>query len=113
MGQDTIISRTITLLKQAIAATGHLSLLGIAVGVPGLVNQQDGALLFAPNLGWRDVLLRAILYQEFQIPIFVNNAANNTSNACIIIIIIIGGGVATVYQPVLAQPNRVSRSIIL
>jgi len=53
------IDRTLALLRQAISAgrDAYGSLLGLAVGVPGLVDQTTGVLLFAPNLGWRDVPL--------------------------------------------------------
>lgn len=52
-------------------------LLGIAVGVPGLVKQVDGTLLFAPNLRWRDVPIGAMLRQAFPgVAVFVDNEAN-------------------------------------
>lgn len=78
MSQPTILDRVLALLRQA-ADVGHRShgnLLGLAVGVPGLVDQATGTLLFAPNLGWRDVPLRAILRASFDIPVFVDNEAN-------------------------------------
>jgi glucokinase-like ROK family protein len=50
--------------------------LGVAVGVPGLVDQATGALLFAPNLGWKDVPVRTILQRAFDAPVFVDNEAN-------------------------------------
>jgi len=78
MSQPTILDRVLALLRQA-AEVGHRShgnLLGLAVGVPGLVDQATGTLLFAPNLGWRDVPLRAILQASFDIPVFVDNEAN-------------------------------------
>lgn len=78
MGQQAIVERAIVLLQQAasqgLAACGPL--LGIAVGVPGLVDQATGTLLFAPNLGWRDVPLRSIVQRAFDAPVFVDNEAN-------------------------------------
>jgi glucokinase-like ROK family protein len=51
--------------------------MGIAVGVPGMVDHSTGTLRFAPNLKWRDVPLRRILEQaNFGVPIFVDNEAN-------------------------------------
>ncbi len=50
--------------------------LGLAVGVPGLIDQATGDLLFAPNLRWRNVPLGAILREAFDLPLFVNNEAN-------------------------------------
>jgi glucokinase-like ROK family protein len=40
------------------------------------VDQATGALLFAPNLGWKDLPVRAILQEAFNAPIFVDNEAN-------------------------------------
>jgi glucokinase-like ROK family protein len=50
--------------------------LGLALGVPGLVDHGNGKLLFAPNLRWNDVPLRDILRPEFSAPIFVDNEGN-------------------------------------
>ena len=52
-------------------------ILGLAVGMPGLVDFAEGTLLFAPNLAWRDVPIKAHLEKHFtDIPIFVDNEAN-------------------------------------
>jgi glucokinase-like ROK family protein len=77
IGQDVILDRTLALLHQAVEV-GYpicVKLLGIAVGVHGLVNQASGALLFAPNLGWKDLPIRAILQDKFEAPLFVDNEA--------------------------------------
>jgi glucokinase-like ROK family protein len=76
--QIEIISETEKLIDQAIsfAEEKHLRLLGMGLGVPGLVNVQKGELLFAPNLGWRDVPLRLMWSQRFNLPLYVENEAN-------------------------------------
>ena len=51
-------------------------LFGIGVGLPGLVDQRKGNLLFAPNLHWYDVPIRPIIEQEFSVPVYVDNEAN-------------------------------------
>jgi predicted NBD/HSP70 family sugar kinase len=56
--------------------------LGIGVGVPGTVDVRDGALRFAPNLGWHDVDLGARLREALraegsgQLPLQLLNEAN-------------------------------------
>ncbi|WHY18807.1 ROK family transcriptional regulator [Paenibacillus sp. G2S3] len=50
-------------------------IVGIGVGVPGMVD-EDGVVLFAPNLGWEMVDLRAILEAEFSVPVTIDNEAN-------------------------------------
>jgi glucokinase-like ROK family protein len=66
------------LIEEAIGAvpsTG-LGLLGIGVGVHGLVEHPRGLLVFAPNLGWRDVPVADLLGPRFSVPILVDNEAN-------------------------------------
>ena len=53
-----------------------LGLLGIGVGVPGLVDEAQSRLLFAPNLKWADVPIRDWLHRQFGVPILVANEAN-------------------------------------
>lgn len=76
--QIAVISKVEELVDRAIAFADsrQLRLLGIGLGVPGLVNVQNGELLFAPNLGWQDVPLRMMFSQKFHIPIYVENEAN-------------------------------------
>jgi glucokinase-like ROK family protein len=50
--------------------------LGLAVGVAGVVDTTTGVLLFAPNLGWRNVPLHDLLRRSFDAPITVANEAN-------------------------------------
>ncbi len=51
-------------------------LFGIGVGVPGLVDQATGTLLFAPNLGWTNVPLRDLWQPRFGTRVVVANEAN-------------------------------------
>jgi len=53
-----------------------LGLRGIGVGIPGLVDFDQGVLLYAPNLGWRDVRIREWLEERFAVPVKVDNEAN-------------------------------------
>jgi glucokinase-like ROK family protein len=78
MGQQTILDRVLALLSEAThsASLAEGPLLGIAVGVPGLVDQETGSVLFAPNLGWMDVPLRSLLRERFGAPAYVDNEAN-------------------------------------
>jgi predicted NBD/HSP70 family sugar kinase len=49
---------------------------GIGIGVPGMVD-SDGTVVFAPNLGWTHVDLRAAVQVHYpHIPIFLDNEAN-------------------------------------
>jgi glucokinase-like ROK family protein len=78
IGQRAILDRALAILHQAIEVGCPVcgTLLGVAVGVHGLVDQATGTLLFAPNLGWKDLPVRAILQESFNAPLFVDNEAN-------------------------------------
>lgn len=78
MSQRVILDHVLALLHSALEEGEKTAgrLLGLAVGVPGLVDQETGMLLFAPNLGLRDVPLRAILEEEFNCLVFVENEAS-------------------------------------
>ena len=76
--QHEIIEQVLVLLKHAVSenASARGSLLGVAAGVPGLVDYATGTVLFAPNLRWKNAELGKILQKEFNVPIFVDNEAN-------------------------------------
>ena len=46
---------------------------GVGVGAPGAVNTAEGRVIFAPNLGWKDVALKKLLEKELDLPVFVDN----------------------------------------
>jgi glucokinase-like ROK family protein len=78
LGQHVILDRALAILNQAIevGSTACGKLLGLSVGVPGLVNQVTESLLFAPNLGWRNLPIRDIIQESINVPLFVDNEAN-------------------------------------
>ena len=55
-----MLNRAVALLRQAVRHSEQqcTRLLGIGVTIPGLVDVESGAVIYAPNLGWRDVPLR-------------------------------------------------------
>lgn len=48
---------------------------GIGVGVPGIV-EKDGNILLAPNLNWRNINLKEVLEEKYNLPIIIENEAN-------------------------------------
>jgi len=77
LGQQEILANSFKVLEEAcIQANQHPgNLLGIGLGVPGLVDHNSGTLLFAPNLNWRDVPIRKMVEERFNIPVYVENEA--------------------------------------
>jgi predicted NBD/HSP70 family sugar kinase len=52
-------------------------LLAIGAGAPGVVNEETGVVVVAPNLqDWHDVPMRDILQDAFNAPVFVENDVN-------------------------------------
>jgi glucokinase-like ROK family protein len=76
--QTDIINQAEKYVDQAllIAKEKGLRPLGIGVGLPGLVNTQQGNLIVAPNLHWKNIPLRLIWNQRFHLPIYIENEAN-------------------------------------
>lgn len=76
--QTSILDRAAEMTAQAIdeGLQQGLRPLGIGIGAPGLVDIQQGKLIFAPNLRWINVPLRLIWSQRFDLPVFVENEAN-------------------------------------
>lgn len=74
---EFLLGETIKLLKEArrIGEQKCGALQGIAVGIPGLIDQKSGMLLFAPNLKWRNVEILSFLQKHFDTAIFIDNEA--------------------------------------
>jgi predicted NBD/HSP70 family sugar kinase len=53
---------------------GPLSVVGIGLVVPGMVDRQTGRVLHAPQLGWRDVDVREALAAATGLPVHIENA---------------------------------------
>ncbi|MBL9173820.1 MAG: ROK family protein [Verrucomicrobiales bacterium] len=48
----------------------------VGIGAPGAVNPENGEVIFAPNLEWRDAPLKKELEKRLDIPVFVENDCN-------------------------------------
>ena len=49
---------------------------GIGLGAPGAVDYDEGRVIFAPNLGWENVLLKKELEKKLGVPVFLENDTN-------------------------------------
>jgi glucokinase-like ROK family protein len=79
--QTSLLEKSEALISEALECGQSLGLppLGIGVGVPGLADTLQGKLIFAPNLHWKEIPIRAILSNRFQLPVFVENEAHNAA----------------------------------
>lgn len=57
------------------APDSEYGIVGIGIGVPGIVDDQ-GTILFAPNMKWRHVELKRLLEERFKVPVTIDNEAN-------------------------------------
>jgi len=73
-GPDRIIERMIGLIREVWPANGPINHIGVAA--PGPLDPFTGVVLSPPNLGWRNVPLRAMLADAFGVPVTVGNDAN-------------------------------------
>jgi len=46
---------------------------GVGIGAPGAVDIEEGRVIFAPNLSWKDVPLKKLLEKELNLPVFLEN----------------------------------------
>jgi predicted NBD/HSP70 family sugar kinase len=69
-----IVKQTISFLITS-KPDSHYGVIGIGVAVPGIVN-NDGEVLLAPNLDWKDINLKRNLEKEFNLPVIIENEAN-------------------------------------
>ncbi len=74
-GPDAVIERIARCVQDAVdeADLSLKQLRGIGVGAPGAVDAETGSVIFAPNLGWRDVPLKKELEKHLGVPVFVGN----------------------------------------
>lgn len=78
-GKEATIKKIIEAIHKNIVQSSVApdNIIGIGIGAPGPLDIKRGIINFAPNLpGWRDVPLRKILEDEFNIKVVLENDAN-------------------------------------
>ena len=74
---STKVDDTLNLIKEVIKELGYDDVEGIGIGVPGLVDRENGIVYDLQNIpAWTEVKLKSLLQAEFNIPVFVDNDAN-------------------------------------
>jgi glucokinase len=74
-GQDQVIDRVARCVQDAVDECDLSMKLvrGVGIGAPGAVETQEGRVIFAPNLGWKDIPLKKALEKRLDVPVFVEN----------------------------------------
>lgn len=73
---DEFIAELCARLNNLISAHPEISYEGIGISLPGRIDSQSQKLVFAPNLGWRDVDLKTPLESATGLQVELENAAN-------------------------------------
>ncbi len=71
---EEAIERAVCDLVRRLAAEHDVSAVG--VGAAGYVDKSRSTVMFAPNIAWRDVALRAELERDLGLPVVIENDAN-------------------------------------
>ncbi len=71
------IAELVPRVKKLMSARAGLTCEGIGVSLPGRVDLVSKRLVFAPNLGWKDVDLKTPLEKATKLPVELENAANS------------------------------------
>lgn len=70
-GVDRICQMVEKLCDEGKIARSELA--GVGIGIPGPIDMEQGVILGAPNLGWRDVPLKTLLEKRLGCPVAVCN----------------------------------------
>jgi len=77
-GPDAAINNVLSAMEE-IMASGKISssqLLGVGIAVAGIIDGNNGKVIFSPNLpGWHEVPLGDIVQQRFGAPLYMGNDA--------------------------------------
>jgi glucokinase len=74
-GADAVIERIARCVLDAIdeCDLSPKQVCGVGIGAPGAVDQEHGEVVFAPNLGWKNVPLVKDLEKRLDLPVFLEN----------------------------------------
>ena len=81
-GSESIVDRMVEMIETCIAVTcaeagitrAHFA--GVGVGAPGPLDRERGVVVVAPNLGWQDFPLRALIADRVGLEATLDNDAN-------------------------------------
>jgi len=77
-GHEAVIERIVRCVLDAIDECDLKpdQIKGVGVGAPGAVDSENGRVIFAHNLEWKDVALKKALEKQLGVPVFLENDCN-------------------------------------
>lgn len=73
---EALVSALTDRMRKLMSAHSKKTFEAIGISLPGRVDRKTEALVFAPNLGWRNVDIKGPLEKAIRLPVSVENAAN-------------------------------------
>lgn len=77
---ETALERVFQLIDGLVGATER-PIVGIGIGAPGLADTDDGTVLQAVHLDWRDLPLGRLVRERYSLPVYVANDSQATALA--------------------------------
>ncbi|WP_124728358.1 ROK family glucokinase [Staphylospora marina] len=77
-GPDGVLGRMVRHARELAEEAGvpWKAVKGVGVGLPGFLDIPGGVVKHLTNLGWKDVPIRALLEEAWQVPVMIENDAN-------------------------------------
>ncbi len=77
-GPDAVIERIAHCVQDAVdeCDLNLKQVKGVGIGAPGSVDAENGKVMFAGNLGWKDIALKKDLEKQLDLPVFLQNDCN-------------------------------------
>jgi len=77
-GHEAVIERVVRCVLDAVDECDLKpdQIKGVGVGAPGAVDSENGRVIFAPNLEWKDVGLKKALEKQLGVAVFLENDCN-------------------------------------
>jgi glucokinase len=77
-GAEAVIERIARCVQDAVDECDLTlkNIRGVGIGSPGTIDSENGRVIFAGNLGWKDVSLKKGLEQRLGLPVFLANDCN-------------------------------------
>lgn len=77
-GPESVIERIAHCVQDAVdeCDLNLKQIKGVGIGAPGSVDSENGKVMFAGNLGWKDVALKKELEKQLELPVFLQNDCN-------------------------------------
>ena len=82
-GGGKVVDRMLAALHRLIEESGAMMPEIAAIGIcsPGPLSVEEGRIIYIASIGLRDVPIRSVLENEFNIPVFLENDANSAAYA--------------------------------